>query len=91
MLEYGISELVDAGIMALKKPTFDHRETFDFSVFGVTFTHVMARSMWTHASKPQIERMLDGFAAYGEQGPCSWRASFLRHDSPSSRSRASGR
>jgi len=54
--------------VALKRPRFDHNTDFDFSVFGVKFTHFVARSIWSHASKEQIEKMLDGVRDWGQPG-----------------------
>jgi len=67
MLARGLRDFVPAGIIEIKRPRFDNNDRFDFSVFGVHFTHVMARSIWTHASKPQIEVMLDGFAEWATE------------------------
>ncbi len=64
MLEAGISILVEPGHMSLKKPLFSNNADFDFSVFGEKFNYFVARSIWTHASKHQIQIMLDGFVDY---------------------------
>ncbi len=61
MLEAGKQLLLEEEIIADKKPQFDHNETFDFSVFNEKFDFVVARSVWTHASKSQIQKMLDEF------------------------------
>jgi SAM-dependent methyltransferase len=66
MVEKGLQRFVDPKIIEIKAPHFDYNDRFDFSVFGETFTHFMARSIWTHASKSQIETMLDGVVACGE-------------------------
>jgi hypothetical protein len=65
LVERGLREFVDPRVVALKRPRFDHNDRFDFSVFGTRFTHFVARSIWTHTSKPQIETMLDGFLESG--------------------------
>lgn len=65
MLRRGLRDFVSPEILELKRPRFDHNDRFDLSVFGVRFTHVIARSIWTHASKPQIQRMLDGVVETG--------------------------
>ena len=44
-----------------KQPRFDFNPDFDSSVFGVQFDHFLAGSIWTHATKPQIEITLDCF------------------------------
>jgi SAM-dependent methyltransferase len=66
MVSKGLKQFIDPDVLALKEPKFDYNDRFDFSVFGHKFTHFMARSIWSHASKPQIEQMLDGVAAWGE-------------------------
>jgi hypothetical protein len=66
-VERGLREFVDPRVVALKRPRFDHNDRFDPSVFGVRFTHVLARSIWTHASKSQIETMLDGFVRWSTE------------------------
>ena len=66
MVSNGLELFINPEIRAWKEPRFDHNDRFDFSVFGHKFTHFLARSIWSHASKPQIELMLDGVAAWGE-------------------------
>ena len=61
MLGAGISQLLEDGLVAAKNPRFDYNAQFDSSVFGVVFDFFVARSVWTHASKSQIEKMLDSF------------------------------
>lgn len=65
MVDKGLRQFLAPGIAELKKPRFDHNDRFDFSVFNTSFTHFLARSIWTHASKAQIETMLDGAARCG--------------------------
>ena len=60
-LEIGIHGILDAGTSERKRPRFDGNSTFDTSVFGDKFDFFLAYSIWTHASKPQIQTMLDGF------------------------------
>jgi hypothetical protein len=45
-----------------KRPRFDFNSDFDSSVFGIRFDFFLAGSVWTHASKRQIEATLDAFA-----------------------------
>jgi SAM-dependent methyltransferase len=66
MVDKGLESFIAREMIELKKPRFDYNDQFDFSVFNVKFTHFIARSIWTHASKPQVEQMLDGFAASAE-------------------------
>ncbi|NPA93437.1 MAG: class I SAM-dependent methyltransferase [Chloroflexi bacterium] len=67
MLEAGKQFLLDPEVLAYKAPRFDHNTEFDFRVFDTKFDFVVARSIWTHASKPQIEKMLDEFVATATQ------------------------
>ena len=58
MLDAGIQEILGSGLVQEKQPRFDYNTTFDFSVFGEKFDFFVARSIWTHASKEQIQNML---------------------------------
>jgi hypothetical protein len=60
-LEIGIHGILDPQILERKQPRFDSNSTFDTSVFADQFDFFLAYSIWTHASKPQIQIMLDGF------------------------------
>lgn len=61
MLEAGTRILLEPGLAEAKKPRFDHGSEFDLTVFDERFDFFVARSIWTHASKRQIQTMLDGF------------------------------
>ncbi len=61
MLEGGIRNLLEPGLVDVKKPRFNYNEDFDFTVFGEKFDYFLARSIWSHASKGQIQKCLDGF------------------------------
>jgi hypothetical protein len=61
MLEAGLRILLEPGLADLKRPKFDHNADFDFTIFNESFDFLVARSIWTHASKQQIQTMLDGF------------------------------
>ena len=63
MLEAGTRILLEPELEDLKKPKFDFNSNFDFMVFDEKFDFFMARSIWTHASKQQIQAMLDGFVS----------------------------
>lgn len=84
MLEAGVAELLEPGLADLKQPRFAHNADFDFSVFGERFDFVVARSVWTHASKRQIRTMLQGFTSNAKPGGTFLtsyvRASPLRRD-----------
>ena len=60
-LETGRTLLLEPDTERVKEPRFDTNPEFDSSVFGVKFDFFLAYSIWTHASKPQIEMMLDNF------------------------------
>ena len=77
MLEAGISHLLEAGLIAAKNPRFDCNAEFDSSVFGVVFDFFVARSVWTHASKRHIQKMLDSFVRDSAQTG-SFLTSYLR-------------
>jgi len=61
MLRKGIENVLEPGLLESKQPSFDANDRFDFSVFGVPFDCILARSIWSHASKAQICVMLDEF------------------------------
>jgi SAM-dependent methyltransferase len=67
MLDAG-RELLLGTLGPQKLPHFNHNDTFSFSVFGTTFDFVVACSIWSHASKGQIARMLDEFRCYANPG-----------------------
>jgi hypothetical protein len=60
-VEIGLRHLFSADEVARKRPRFDFNPDFDASVFGSRFGFFLAGSIWTHASKRQIETMLDAF------------------------------
>jgi hypothetical protein len=68
MLDAGIRILLEPELTDLKKPRFDDNAEFDFSVFGEKFDFLVARSIWTHASKGQIKTMLDEFVSNSNDG-----------------------
>tara|TARA_B110000438_G_scaffold224736_1_gene218619 strand:+ start:2239 stop:2919 length:681 start_codon:yes stop_codon:yes gene_type:complete len=61
MLEVGKTIVVDSETMDEKKPIFHSNANFDFGIFDTSFDYLIARSIWTHSSKKQIEKMLDQF------------------------------
>jgi len=68
MLEAGIRILLEPGLTDQKKPMFDHNTYFDFTIFDEKYDYFVARSIWTHASKQQIQTMLDGFVSTANTG-----------------------
>jgi SAM-dependent methyltransferase len=63
MLNLGLRELVEPDIVERADAHFSANDEFDFAVFGESFDFVVARSIWTHASRTQISAMLTSFAA----------------------------
>jgi len=61
MLDAGLMILLEPELLDLKTPRFVPNPNFDFSIFEVKFDYLVARSIWTYASKQQIQTMLDGF------------------------------
>jgi len=57
----GLKHAVGPELAAEKNPRFDHGRNFDFSVFGVKFDFVVARSIFSHASADQIEVAMASF------------------------------
>jgi SAM-dependent methyltransferase len=68
MLDKGIEYVLTPELLRAKRPAFNHNDRFDVSVFSCKFDVFLARSIWTHASKPQIQTMLDGFRDFSEPG-----------------------
>jgi len=68
MLQAGIEKILEPYMLSEKKPSFDNKDTYDFSVFGKQFDFVFARSIWSHAPKKHIETMLDSFVNASHKG-----------------------
>jgi len=64
MLQAGLDYVLGPELQAAKQPQLNTNDQFDFSVFGMKFDVLLARSIWTHASKCQIQKMLDGFVEH---------------------------
>lgn len=80
-LAMGTETILEPEVLAAKRPRFDTNARFDTSVFGEKFDFFLAYSVWTHASKPQIETMLDSFLRDAKEDgvflttflPAGWR------------------
>lgn len=72
MWKKGVEYILEPGLLEQKQASFDHNDQYDFSVFNTQFDYFFAQSIWTHAGKKDIEKMLDGFVKYGSN-----RARFL--------------
>ena len=68
MFDSGVAHILEPGLLELKRPRFEHNDQYDFSGFGTKFDYFHAHSIWTHAPKKDIEKMLDGFVKYGNDG-----------------------
>ncbi len=62
MLRVGLEQILEADVVEHAQARFDDNQNFDFSVFDTEFDFVVARSIWSHASKEQISAMLASFA-----------------------------
>jgi SAM-dependent methyltransferase len=60
--------LLETGLEEAKRPAFSYNDDFDLSVFGVAPDYVLARSIWSHAAKAQIQQLLDSFAGTSAPG-----------------------
>ena len=80
-LGIGIDGILEPEILEVKRPRFDTNPRFDTSVFGERFDFFLAYSVWTHASKLQIQTTLESFLRDSTDGgvfmttylPASWR------------------
>jgi hypothetical protein len=62
MLAVGLEQIVEPAVVQRAEARFSSNDDFDFCVFGERFDFVVARSIWTHASRAQISKMLESFA-----------------------------
>jgi hypothetical protein len=60
-VDYGLRYLFTDDEINLKRPRFDFNPNFDSAVFGTRFDFFLAGSIWSHASKRQIQSTLDSF------------------------------
>jgi len=68
MFKAGVEHLVEPGLFEAKQPKFLHNDRYDFSGFDVKFDYFHAHSIWTHAPKIDLEKMLDGFLEHSNPG-----------------------
>jgi len=61
----GVAYVLEPELVENKKPSFDHNDQYDFSMFDTKFDYFFAQSIWTHAGKKDIEKMLDGMVEFG--------------------------
>jgi len=62
-LDAARAAILEPGLEASRQPGFAYNADFDIGVFGVAPAFVLARSIWSHAPKSQIQALLDSFAA----------------------------
>ena len=67
-VQAGLRYLFTGDIVRTKCPRFDYNANFDSSAFGATFDFFLARSIWSHGSKAQIEATLNSFVRYANPG-----------------------
>lgn len=60
-VQAGIKHAIGEKVMKTKRPRFDHNMDFDFSVFGIKFDYVVARSIFSHTSPEQVCTVLESF------------------------------
>ena len=60
-VQAGLKHAIGEKVAKVKRPRFDHNMEFDFSVFGVKFDYIVARSIFSHASPEQVCKVLDSF------------------------------
>lgn len=65
MFEKGVAHVLEPGLIKAKEAKFEHNDQYDFSAFNTKFDYMFSQSIWTHAGKKDIEKMLDGFVKYG--------------------------
>jgi len=68
MFNAGVEHLIEPGLFDARQPKFLHNDQYDFSGFGENFDFFHAHSIWTHAPKKDIEKMLDGFVQFTRPG-----------------------
>ena len=66
MLKDGMEISLDPDVVLAKKPRFDTNAEWNFGVFNTKFDFVIARSIWSHASKSDIRKMLEEFSKMEE-------------------------
>jgi hypothetical protein len=64
-VEQGLRYIVEPELVEYAQPRFAYNDNFDLTVFDTKFDFVVARSIWSHATKSQIRAMLDSFVAAG--------------------------
>jgi len=58
LLDQGVEREIGRDLVRIKRPVFDHNCEFDLTVFGRQFDYLLAQSIFSHASPPQIAECL---------------------------------
>ncbi len=66
MWKCGVSHILEPNLIEFKQAQFNHNDQYDFSVFDTQFDYLFSQSIWTHAGKSDIGKMLDGFSKFGK-------------------------
>ncbi len=78
MLDAGKEAIIGRESLSDKRPRFDNGDQYDFSVFNEeVFDFFMACSIWTHAPKEDIRKMLHQFYILGRSNSV-FLSSFIR-------------
>ncbi|HVU21330.1 MAG TPA: class I SAM-dependent methyltransferase [Rhizomicrobium sp.] len=60
-VQVGLKHAIGDKVANAKRPRFDYNMEFDFSVFGIKFDYIVARSIFSHTSPEQVCKVLDSF------------------------------
>jgi SAM-dependent methyltransferase len=60
-VDAGLKHAIGPELTAQKRPQFRHTKDFDFSIFGVKFDFVVARSIFSHASPEEFTKAMESF------------------------------
>lgn len=58
LIDEGISHQIGEDMVRIKKPVFSHDENFNLTVFQKRFDYIIAQSVFSHATKEQIQRCM---------------------------------
>ena len=59
LIDDGIKYEVGQDMIDIKKPSFSNTDVFDFSTFDIQFDYLLAQSIFSHASKRQIQLCIE--------------------------------
>ena len=67
-VDAGLKYAIGPELEVAKRPRFHYARDFDFSVFGVKFDFVVARSIFSHAAPDMVRAAMDSFRDTGTPG-----------------------